>query len=332
MIPEDHHQDTSGRVLSSNSLQRPDLGSSPYPPSASPHPSFDQRRPADLRIDTATPDRRTRVDYPNTAPVQVYPQYPARESFSSIPTTAGVAKSLQTSPLSNRTLVTSPKPPLTAQDQRSHVVDLHKRSRSPKLGRRSSEDLAAERRNLHAGNDLAGSLGTFSNKRISPVGGVARAEDDQERPFAIGLPPGFAEDEQQARSKDSKTRDRVSALATLERGHGEGYRQGHIRTDTPVSVQSLNEPEKSDNGTGTLARATQQGTADGLVSRSGTTAGGSQDPKSQALSMNKSSTAVELPGSKPDGYESEEEVVMSATAYPGQEWMPVFVGDGRWDD
>lgn len=37
----------------------------------------------------------------------------------------------------------------------------------------------------------------------------------------------------------------------------------------------------------------------------------------------------ELPGSRPDGYESEEEIVMSATAFPGQEWMPVFE---RWED
>lgn len=37
----------------------------------------------------------------------------------------------------------------------------------------------------------------------------------------------------------------------------------------------------------------------------------------------------ELPGSRPDGYESEEEVVMSATAFPGQEWMPVF---DKWED
>lgn len=41
---------------------------------------------------------------------------------------------------------------------------------------------------------------------------------------------------------------------------------------------------------------------------------------------------AELPGSRAEGYESEEEIPMSATAYPGQEWMPVFVGDGRWDD
>lgn len=40
---------------------------------------------------------------------------------------------------------------------------------------------------------------------------------------------------------------------------------------------------------------------------------------------------AELPGSKAQGYESEEEIVMSATAMPGDEWMPdaAYV---RYDD
>ena len=37
----------------------------------------------------------------------------------------------------------------------------------------------------------------------------------------------------------------------------------------------------------------------------------------------------EMPGSRPVGYESDEEPEMSATAYPGQEWQPVFE---RWED
>jgi hypothetical protein len=41
---------------------------------------------------------------------------------------------------------------------------------------------------------------------------------------------------------------------------------------------------------------------------------------------------AELPGSKAEGYESDDEVVMSATAYPGNWQDPVFFGDGKWDD
>lgn len=54
----------------------------------------------------------------------------------------------------------------------------------------------------------------------------------------------------------------------------------------------------------------------------------SQPPRSYGKSIN----AFELPGSKPDGYESEEEIVMSATAYPGQEWMPSLIPGASWDD
>lgn len=42
---------------------------------------------------------------------------------------------------------------------------------------------------------------------------------------------------------------------------------------------------------------------------------------------------VELPGSKvPGDAESEEDIVMSSTTYPGQEWMPEMPGYGHWDD
>ena len=62
--------------------------------------------------------------------------------------------------------------------------------------------------------------------------------------------------------------------------------------------------------------------------------GGTADPRmGKAIARDKSAGVIaELPGSKAEGYESEEEIPMSATAYPGQEWMPVFVGDERWDD
>lgn len=140
---------------------------------------------------------------------------------------------------------------------------------------------------------------------------MVRSENDQERPFAIGLPPGMLEDEQQ----DGRVRQH-------ERG------QGVSGSDTPVSAHS----KEGYDGTGTVGRATREGVSHGLVSRSGTAAGVDQKGRDGARNMNNGDAAVELPGSKPDGYESEEEVVMSATAYPGQEWMPVFVGDGKWDD
>jgi hypothetical protein len=42
---------------------------------------------------------------------------------------------------------------------------------------------------------------------------------------------------------------------------------------------------------------------------------------------------VELPGSKAPGDDSDEEIVMSSTAYPGQEWAPEYWGyGGNWED
>lgn len=110
------------------------------------------------------------------------------------------------------------------------------------------------------------------------------------------------------------------------------------RSGTPVSLDgSAAGAPHTALGTGTYSRATHAGVTDGLVSRSGTSAAqhhAQQQQTGKAIARDKSvgGAAVELPGSKPDGYESEEEVLMSATAYPGQEWMPTFVGDGRWDD
>ncbi|KIV88197.1 hypothetical protein PV10_09115 [Exophiala mesophila] len=286
----------------------PSASQTPHEQTRVSSPNVEQRRPADLRIDTVSPIRGGRSGFPATAPTQIYPQYPARDSYSHVPSTAGGQM-----PHQDLKAMTNPRTQSSnTKDQRSHVIDLHKRSRSPKLGRRSSEDLPTRPDLLQEDRGLASnSLGTFSNKRLSPVGGVVRSEDDQERPFAIGLPPGMLEDEQQ----DGR-----------ERQGGRG--QGIGRSDTPVSAHS----KEAYEGTGTVGRATREGLSHGLVSRSGTAAGVGQNGRDRARSMNKDEAAIELPGSKPDGYESEEEVVMSATAYPGQEWMPVFVGDGKWDD
>ena len=78
------------------------------------------------------------------------------------------------------------------------VQALHTRSRSPKLGRPTSEDLTEEFNGLAPAP--ANDLGTFSNKKVSPVGGVHRSPEDQEKPWTIGLP---GEDIQSQRNPDS---------------------------------------------------------------------------------------------------------------------------------
>jgi hypothetical protein len=130
----------------------------------------------------------------------------------------------------------------------NRAIDLHKRSRSPKLGRHSSSEDLTQR-----SHDPAADLGTFSSKSRSP-----QAADDiaQEKPWAISLPTDVDEPRK-----------------VLQRNESAGNRGAF-----PVA---------------------------------------------------------ELPGSKANGYESEEEIVMSATAMPGDLWMMPDAMDyahGRYDD
>lgn len=90
-----------------------------------------------------------------------------------------------------------------------HVAQLHVRSRSPKLGRRSSEDLNHEFETTgnslgvapHSASSVSpvAGLGTFTNKKVSPIGGIPRSSEDQEKPWAITLP---ADEEERRRGAD----------------------------------------------------------------------------------------------------------------------------------
>jgi hypothetical protein len=105
---------------------------------------------------------------------------------------------------------------------------------------------------------------------------------------------------------------------------------GEPRSDTPVSVESGGHAAPPHS-----AVATNTGGLERNVSvLEGYSAPISPRQARRESARDKTTPGViaELPGSKAEGYESEEEIPMSATAYPGQEWMPVFVGDGRWDD
>ncbi|KAK5046566.1 hypothetical protein LTR84_007327 [Exophiala bonariae] len=328
-------QYTSGTPGSGpGSMHQPQSAVSPQLGNAFPYINPDQRRPSDLRIDTNTPNRSSQ-NVPATAPAQVYPNRGA--SFSPPPPGSAAPRPYgSSSPGFTTTTAPASAAAIPAVGVgRDHVIDLHKRSRSPKLGRKnSSEDFDARRRSEQQNGLAATGLGTFISKRISPVGGVPRPDSDQERPFAIGL-PGLDED-----ADRNKTRVRTMSPVppSTQTQHSHHHTSSDLaagRSGTPVSLDgSATGASHAAVGTGTYSRATHAGATDGLVSRSGTSAAQHQAQQGKAIARDKSvgGAAVELPGSKPDGYESEEEVLMSATAYPGQEWMPTFVGDGRWDD
>jgi hypothetical protein len=134
--------------------------------------SFDQR-PSDLRINTGPGSNPASLP-PMTAPTMrtQSPSYTHNYTTTRAPNSAGAG-----TPATNR------------------AIDLHKRSRSPKLGRQlSSEDLT-QRKSI----DPVANLGTFSSKSRSP-NSANPEEAAQEKPWAISLPTDGDENPKTARA------------------------------------------------------------------------------------------------------------------------------------
>ena len=278
-----------------------------YPPPAQPLYQQNEGRRSDLRIDTTSGARASPgLSMPATAPPQ---SYASRDiSYQSRPYEYISTPSRVQSPPS-----TAAPPSASGSASRSHdahVVALHKRSRSPKLGRPlSSEEqrhLAPSPAGGEAHTPVEG-LGTFSNKKISPVGGIPRPAQDQEAPYRIDIPGGdLGEEERKRRARQSM----------IERGgikdrESEAAKATSPTSGQPTVAERVMGPQLPAHGAkkASLTSTQQSGNAEG----------------SRRF-------VAELPGSKAEGYESEEEIPMSATAYPGQWQDPVFFGDGRWDD
>lgn len=344
-----------------------------------PHGNAEPRHRSDLRIDTGS-SSHSPSGQPATAPAQIYP-YPAQSVSSAAAgydPSSSARPGIANTPPTGASAAGSPavagrrQQPQGHQDSRAHVFDLHKRSRSPRLGRKSSEDenLDAPQQQWQASASapapgsagFVDQLGTFSSKKISPVGGFPRSDDDQERPYAIDIPGldndhdhdhgngggggggGCGDNDQDHnRRRNQMLRDRV------EGAHYRGSsRPAAGRSETPVSVESgrddddnnnnNNNNNNNDNG-GLLAAVSSMGNGSSLERNVSVLEGTppvigdlAQHRRSSARDVTSGGFIAELPGSGAEGYESEEEIPMSATAYPGQEWVPIVVGDGRWDD
>jgi hypothetical protein len=255
-----------------------------------------QRFPPDLRIDTSgrfNPNRRsqpppvigTMTSNPDPLPrAQPFPLSDSTNQPNPIPLPKHSKSTPQRqSPYTDRNSQHSPYGYGSARglrkDNLSHAIDLHKRSRSPRNGRRDSYS-SQEERTINE-QDPANRLGTFAETgyRSRSKGGAgasgadgdadsARDDAGQEKPWKIDLPVG--------------------------------------------------------------------GSAGGGSSAGDIGGGGQRIPLSDAAgnsSVVAATPPVELPGSKAPGVEdSDEEIVMCSTAYPGQEWTPDMCGYGRWDD
>ncbi|RMZ86484.1 hypothetical protein DV736_g6291, partial [Chaetothyriales sp. CBS 134916] len=253
-------------------------------PYASSHMYYQQpSRATTLRIDTTNSGQSHRPIAATAPPQSHAPRDISYRSQAYVsPTKRNHANTTNISTNPTTTVPRGPSP---------HVVDLHKRSRSPKLGPYTDD---AEPDDAQAMTSVGG-LGTFSNKKISPVGGVPRPAEDQEAPFRITLPGEPADEEH-----------RPSKQTLIEQGGGGAGATGN----PPATTWPVTNPNSA-----------------AAQSHPATTT------PTATTTHNPSSTFVaELPGSRATGYESDDDVQMSATAYPGQWQDPVYSDESRWED
>ena len=182
----------------------------------------------------------------------------------------------------------------------SHAIDLHKRSRSPRNGRPASEVIEEGLLNT---NDPASRLGTFAEAKSATTPRNPGAFD-QEKPWQVGL-PGREESEKKRRSRQMIEKGEVNGSTNV---NGGPVQQPHQQSQQQVQPQTVAD------------RMIAQGSPRQVASK------GSSNAAKNAVPV------AELPGSKAPGDDSEDEIVMSSTAYPGQAWMPDMGGYGHWDD
>jgi len=113
------------------------------------------------------------------------------------------------------------------------VAALHTRSRSPKMGRRSSEDLSTgyNAPPIPHGQSPVAALGTFSSKNISPGGGLPRSAEEQEKPWAIKLPGDEDEREQNESDLASATSPKAREMRRIM------LERSPINNATPTQAQ-----------------------------------------------------------------------------------------------
>lgn len=156
--------------------------------SAAPQPPqpFDHR-PQDLRINTGPNSAHLRTQSPNNSYTHSYPTTRA-------PNSAGAAHP------TNR------------------AIDLHKRSRSPKLGRHSSSEDLTQRATE---NDPVARLGTFEGKARGSD--ASQGEVVQEKPWAISLPTDETEGRRKVLHRSESAGNRYGGVAELPGSKALGY-------------------------------------------------------------------------------------------------------------
>ncbi|KAL4805626.1 hypothetical protein BDV18DRAFT_161274 [Aspergillus unguis] len=238
-------------------------------------------------------------------------------------------------------------------EERTYAQELHLRSRSPKAFAPRPEEQHLPKHDL---TDPAFSLGAFrtSNVRVSRSG-------DQELPWKITIPGDSDETATNTSFSWRRETEVILNSAGTATGIGEGARTGtgtgtHASTGTrlptyqedeeehgPTNHQPVDEkPSQSRSQSPPLHPLLQQTAAPIVIEP---LAEPQSEPQSQSNSNSNpnpippehphrsgarvinSDAPVELPVTADDN--SSEEIMMSSTAYPGQEWRPL--GFSEWD-
>ncbi|KKK16716.1 hypothetical protein AOCH_005342 [Aspergillus ochraceoroseus] len=266
-------------------------------------------------VPSAVNQNRTRLSYTSpTDHARLSPQSPRYHPLSSSPQQQYHLSSPRlSSPLPSPVPRT---PPSRGRSQeRTYAQDLHLRSRSPKTFAPRPEERDLPNNDP---SDPAFNLGTFrTNPRTSRVG-------DQELPWKITI-PGESEDTPKDSSATWRQETTAGVLNCTRLPSYQEDAQEHGQSDPH---QYLQDEKRAPSPSGHPAVPTLQ------LNESHETGQNKNPPpplehphRSGARAINTFETPVELPVTADN--DSSEEIIMSSTSYPGQEWRPL--GFSEWD-
>ena len=206
---------------------------------------------------------------------------------------------------------------------RTHTADLHLRSRSPLSRPPGSRDEQIPTENT---SDPASNLGTFysASPNVERVG-------DQEKPWNLTLPKGEDTEADMDRGRPSTASPVVAARFALpDSGAGSPVNPAAALMPPPappaLPPTSNPSPAYTSPSRGTSHSTPRTGTSTPAAQQNPPSAAVASADRLRQNARHIVMEPVELPV---PGDDSSEEIVMSSTAYPGQEWRPSYV-EG-WD-
>ncbi|KJK67729.1 hypothetical protein P875_00109007 [Aspergillus parasiticus SU-1] len=217
----------------------------------------------------------------------------------------GLTSPLRASPIASPVVPAPQSPPSRGRsEERTYAQDLNIRSRSPKTFAPRPEERHIPSTDT---TDPAYHLGIFrQNPRTSRIG-------DQERPWKLTIP---------GESEEDKTRD--NALAWRQQTTKGVLQCGHDRLPT-YEEDTKDPPQENPRDEKPPLSDTPAPTRPSMPPLSQST-GNIHPTRGEGRVLN-NDAPVELPVQTDD--DSSEEILMSSTAYPGQEWRPV--GFSGWE-